>query len=172
MKHVTSSEVSVRPRPAAQNLNPSMLRFFVLLPAAGQRPVLCLVTRACCKAYGLGTRASRAEPLRMARQLHPESDCASWAQTKFKSAGDSDRAGQPCPRRPPNACRPACSTSARPTILRQALDAGPARRAAGCSRSGVEPERWIVYMGKYADNDSHGQETGRVARPEYPLSSH
>lgn len=100
------------------------------------------------QAYGWAP-APQTEPQRLAQQVHP-------GKLRLLSADDLRRletqaATQPV--RPAECLQAGLFTNAQADVLRQTLT--PAFPAdAWLMESGVEPMRWIVYMGRYADTEA------------------
>ena len=101
-------------------------------------------------AYGLAP-VQQAEPQRLTQQLHPE-------RLRLLGADEVKRleaatAQSSLPPRPTECLQAGLYDERQATALRQALDTA-LPQGSWEFENGVEPERWIVYMGKYPDNDT------------------
>jgi hypothetical protein len=145
---ITSSEVSVRP---ALPLKPesAMLRLIVLLLLLANGLYFAW-SHGLLQAYGLAP-VQQAEPQRLTQQLHPE-------RLRLLGADEVKRleaatAQSSLPPRPTECLQAGLFDERQATALRQALDTA-LPQGSWEFENGVEPERWIVYMGKYPDNDT------------------
>lgn len=101
------------------------------------------------QAYGLGP-AQQSEPQRLTQQIHPE-------RLRLLTAEDLKRAESAiapasAPARVTECLQAGLYDDAQLATLRTALGALPPD--SWQLEPGVEPARWIVYMGKYPDNDT------------------
>jgi hypothetical protein len=100
------------------------------------------------QAYGWAP-ASQREPQRLSQQVHPEK-LRLLAPDDLRRL-DTQATAQPV--RPAECLQAGLFTDAQADVLRQALTpAFPA--GTWLMESGVEPTRWIVYMGRYADTEA------------------
>jgi hypothetical protein len=102
------------------------------------------------QAYGLAP-VQQTEPQRLTQQLHPE-------RLRLLGADEVKRleaatAQSSLPPRPTECLQAGLFDERQATALRQALDTA-LPQGSWEFENGVEPERWIVYMGKYPDNDT------------------
>jgi hypothetical protein len=102
------------------------------------------------QAYGLAP-VQQTEPQRLTQQLHPE-------RLRLLGADEVKRleaatAQTSLPPRPTECLQAGLYDERQATALRQALDTA-LPQGSWEFENGVEPERWIVYMGKYPDNDT------------------
>jgi hypothetical protein len=127
-----------------------MLRLMVLILLVANGLYLAW-SQGLLKTYGWAP-AQQTEPQRQAQQIHPE---------RMRILGTEDqrrpeaRASQisPTPPRPAECLQAGLFDERQSETLRKALT--PALPAGSWAlESGMEPNRWIVYMGKYADNEA------------------
>lgn len=135
-----------------------MLRFFVLtlLLANG---VFFAWSSGLLQAYGWAP-VQQTEPQRMAQQLHPERIRLLGPEDVRRLEAQSTPASLANPR--PTECLQAGLFDDRQAeALRQTLT--PALPPGSwVLESGMEPERWIVYMGKYPDNEAMNKKLGEL----------
>ena len=102
------------------------------------------------QAYGLAP-VQQTEPQRLTQQLHPERLRLLGAdEVKRLEAATTQTS---LPPRPTECLQAGVYDERQATALRQALDTA-LPQGSWEFENGVEPERWIVYMGKYPDNDT------------------
>jgi hypothetical protein len=102
------------------------------------------------QAYGLAP-VQQTEPQRLTQQLHPERQRLLGAdEVKRLEAATTQTS---LPPRPTECLQAGVYDERQATALRQALDTA-LPQGSWEFENGVEPERWIVYMGKYPDNDT------------------
>lgn len=107
------------------------------------------------QAYGWAP-AQQAEPQRLAQQVHP-------GKMRLLGADDLQRletqAGTP-PQRPAECLQAGVFDDRQSELLRQALAGLPA--GSWVLEPGTEPDRWIVYMGKYPNTDAVNKKLGEL----------
>jgi hypothetical protein len=127
-----------------------MLRLMILILLVANGLYLAW-SQGLLKTYGWAP-AQQTEPQRLAQQIHPERMRILGAEDQRRPEARAAQINPPPPR--PTECLQAGLFDERQSdVLRQALT--PALPAGSWAlESGMEPNRWIVYMGKYTDSEA------------------
>lgn len=135
-----------------------MLRFFVLTLLLANGAFFAW-SSGLLQTYGWAP-APQAEPQRMAQQLYPEAIRLLRPEDARRLEAQTATASQPTPR-PAECLQAGLFDDRQAEALRQSLT--PALPAGSwVLESGLEPERWIVYMGKYPDNEAMNKKLGEL----------
>lgn len=127
-----------------------MLRLMILILLVANGLYLAW-SQGLLKTYGW-TPAQQTEPQRLAQQIHPERMRILGAEDQRRPEARAAQINPP-PQRPTECLQAGLFDERQSEALRQALT--PALPAGSWTlESGMEPNRWIVYMGRYADSEA------------------